>query len=145
MRRMLSAVITACMFLPVAGIAQQEQQGQPPVQQNDQAQTGKAGHYGKHKGHERGMAMMAEKLNLTDQQKQQMQQLRQQNKEQAKTIRDDKSLSDADKQAKLKELHKQAHEQMMGLLTPEQKEQMKQMRQEHRKNAEPKNTEPKTN
>ena len=67
-----------------------------------------------------------------------MQQLQQQNKEQAKAIHNDSSLSDADKKAKLKDLHKQSQEQMKGLLTPEQKEQMTQMRQEHRKNADPK-------
>ena len=132
MRRILSAVITASMLLPVAGMAQ-EQQAQPPAQQNQQAPTGKARHHGKHKG-ERRMAMMAQKLNLTDQQKQQMQQLRQQNMEQAKTIRNDSSLSDADKKDKLKALHQQSHEQMMGLLTPEQKQQFEQMKQEHQKN-----------
>ena len=139
MRRILSAVITASMLLPVAGMAQ-EQQAQPPAQQNQQAPTGQA-HHRMHKRHQRHMAMMAKKLNLTDQQKQQMQQLRQQNKEQAKTIRNDNSLSAADKKAKLKALHQQSHEQMMGLLTPEQKQQFEQMRQEHQKNK----AEPKTN
>jgi len=131
MRRILSAVITASMLLPVAALAQ-EQQAQPPAQQNQQAPTGQARHHRKHKGQH--MAKMAQKLNLTDQQKQQMQQLRQQNKEQAKTIRNDSSLSPADKKAKLKALHQQSHEQMMGLLTPEQKQQFEQMKQEHRKN-----------
>ena len=132
MRRILSAVITASMLLPVAAMAQ-EQQAQPAAQQNQQAPAGQTHHW-MHKRHQRRMAMMAQKLNLTDQQKQQMQQLRQQNKEQAKAIRNDSSLSDADKKTKLKALHQQSHEQMMGLLTPEQKQQFEQMKQEHRKN-----------
>jgi len=134
-RRLSCAVITATMLFPVAGMAQQEQPGpnQPQVQQPYRHHKGR----GKH--HRRGMGKMAQRLNLNDQQKQQFQQIRQQSKQQALAIRNDNSLTDADKKQKLQALHKQNREQMVGVLTPEQKEQLKQMREERRKNRSERN------
>ena len=129
-RRLFFAVITASMLLPMAGMAQQEQPGQTQPHAQEQGRPHKG--HGRHHG--RGMGKMAQRLNLSDQQKQQFQQIRQQGKQQALAIRNDSSLSDADKKQKLQALHKQNREQMMGMLTPEQKEQFKQMREERHKN-----------
>lgn len=83
-----------------------------------------------------GMAALAQKLNLTDQQKQQFRQIAQESRQQAVSVRKDSSLSDADKKAKLQEVRKQAHLKMFAVLTPEQKEQLKQMREERKKQME---------
>ena len=77
------------------------------------------------------MQMLAEKLGLTDQQKQQFQQIQKNMWQQGRSIRQDSSLTDDQKREKMQDLRKQAHKQMFDVLTPEQREQLKQMRQEH--------------
>jgi Spy/CpxP family protein refolding chaperone len=129
--------ITAFLLLPLASIAQEQQtQQQTPSQsQSTQSQTDdQQQHRMARRGHRgESMEMMAEKLNLTDQQKQQVKDLHQKTMEQARAIRNDSSLSDADKKQKLQDLHKQTREQFLSMLTPEQKQQLKEMRQEHKK------------
>jgi Spy/CpxP family protein refolding chaperone len=79
------------------------------------------------------MATLAQKLNLTDEQKAQFQEIRQQSMRQAKAIRTDGSLNDEQKKQKMLEMRKQQHQQMFSVLTPDQKQQLKQMREEHKK------------
>jgi periplasmic protein CpxP/Spy len=81
----------------------------------------------------KGMAELAQKLNLTDEQKSQFQKIRQNSLQQAKAIRSDSSLSDEQKKQKMADLRKDSHQQMFAVLTPEQKEKLKQMREEHKK------------
>jgi len=81
----------------------------------------------------RNMAALAEKLNLTADQKAQFEKIRQDSMQQAKAIRTDGSLSDEQKKQKMIDLRKQQHQQMFSVLTPEQKQQLKQMREEHKK------------
>ncbi len=83
-----------------------------------------------------GMAMLAQKLNLTDGQKQQFRQIARESRQQAVPVRNDNSLSDADKKAKLQQVRREAHQKMFAVLTPEQKEQLKQMREERKKQME---------
>lgn len=73
-------------------------------------------------------------LNLTPDQKTQMQKIRQENMQQRKAIKDDKSLTDQQRSAKMKELNKANKKEMDKVLTKEQKEQMKTARQS-RKNG----------
>jgi Spy/CpxP family protein refolding chaperone len=79
------------------------------------------------------MAALAQKLNLTDDQKAQFQKIRQESMQQAKAIQTDGSLSDEQKKQKMAEMRKQQHQQMFSVLTQEQKQQLKQMREEHKK------------
>ena len=122
---------------------------------------GRRGEFGGRHGKHGGFGMrggMFRDLNLTDAQKDQIKQIREANKptgenfEAIKTLmkaRHDGTLT-ADQQAQLKAFHdqrqakaKQIHEQMLAVLTPEQKaqldqkrEQMKQRREEFKKNRE---------
>jgi len=82
------------------------------------------------------MKMLAQKLNLTDAQKQQFQQIGQQMRQQGMAIHRDSSLTNDQKSEKMQGLRKQAHQQMFAVLTPEQKEQLKQLREQHRKDQE---------
>ena len=84
------------------------------------------------------MAMLAEKLNLTDAQKQQFRQINQSTRKQVMALRQDSSLTDEQKKEKMQAVRKQAHQEMFGVLTPEQKEKLKQMREEHKKEQESK-------
>ena len=129
------AIAVLALLLPFSAQAQQPQndnQSQNPLPQRN-GMRGR-GAWGRRGAQRRGgMARLAQKLNLTDQQKQQFRQIARDLRQQAMAVRNDGSLSDTDKKAKLKEIRKQAHLQMFSVLTPEQKDQLKQMREERLK------------
>jgi Spy/CpxP family protein refolding chaperone len=77
----------------------------------------------------RMQARMAKKLNLTPQQQEQMKPIMQKQREQARAIWQDNSLTQQQKKEKLQALHKDTMAQMDQILTPEQQQQMQQMRQ----------------
>lgn len=76
-------------------------------------------------------------MNLTADQQQKMQQLRSNFRPQLEALRNDNSLTQDQKRAKMQDLMKQQQEQMKSILTPEQLEKMKTLRQE-RKNKDSK-------
>ena len=82
-------------------------------------------------GHERDADRFAA-LHLTDDQKVQIKKIHQDAKGKADAIMSDGSLSDAQKQAKVKEIHRAARKQAHNVLTPEQREQLKANRRERR-------------
>jgi len=127
MHRILFAALISAMLLPLTTLAQQAQNSDP----NQSAQPG-----GQRRGRMAGgqhMAMLAQKLNLTDAQKEQFQQIGKDMRKQGMTIRQDSSLTPDQKKEKMLALRKQAHQQMFAVLTPEQKEQLKQLREQHKK------------
>ena len=77
-------------------------------------------------------AMMKE-LNLTKEQRGQMKEFKQSMKQKKADITNDKTLTQEQKQAKLKELHKEKKEKMNSILTPEQREKMKEQEQHSQK------------
>ena len=76
------------------------------------------------------LQMLSEKLNLTEDQKAKLRPILQDQAEQFKAVHDDSSLSQEQKSAKMKALHESFHEQINGVLTPEQQVKFKQMKQE---------------
>jgi protein CpxP len=70
-------------------------------------------------------------LNLTDDQKAQMKKIREDAKSQMDAVKNDTSLSADQKQAKLKQIHRDSHKEVMSMLTPEQRKTMKEWRHEH--------------
>jgi Spy/CpxP family protein refolding chaperone len=91
---------------------------------------------GPHKmmGHDRqrGFDRLAQQLNLNDQQKTQVQSFMQNQHQQAQAIRQDTSLTPEQKRDKLQQLRQSNHQQMMGILTPEQQQKFQQLRSEHK-------------
>lgn len=95
-----------------------------------------------HEGHEgmgggpqqmqRHLDMMAEKLNLTADQKSKAQELMQDAGQQAKAIHDDTSLSDEQRHEKMGDLHKSMMQKFEALLTPDQKAKLKEMHEQMR-------------
>jgi len=77
--------------------------------------------------------MIAEKLSLSDAQKEQFEKISQGTRKQAMAIRQDSSLSDDQKKEKIQALRKQQHQQMFGILTDDQKQKLKEMREQHMK------------
>ena len=71
---------------------------------------------------------MAQQLNLTDQQKTQIQGFTQAERQQAQSIKQDTSLTPEQKRDKFQQLRPSTHQQVLGVLTPEQQQQMKQLR-----------------
>jgi Spy/CpxP family protein refolding chaperone len=76
------------------------------------------------------LQMLSEKLNLTDDQKAKIKPILQDQMQQMKTVREDSSLSEEQKRAKMKSVHESLHDQINAVLTPEQQAKFKQMRQE---------------
>jgi Spy/CpxP family protein refolding chaperone len=81
--------------------------------------------------HNGGFERMAQQLNLTDQQKTQIQGFTQAGRQQAMSIKQDTSLTPEQKRDKFRELRASTHQQVLGVLTPDQQQQMKQLRSEH--------------
>lgn len=115
----ISIALLLTLFLAAGMSAQTADQSAPPA-------VARGPHAGK-----RGVDRMAQQLNLTDQQKTQMQSLFQAQRQQAQSIRQDTSLTAQQKQDKLKQLRESTHQQMQGVLTPEQQQKFQQLRSEH--------------
>jgi periplasmic protein CpxP/Spy len=80
-------------------------------------------------------------LNLTDAQKAQIKQIREGARSQADAVKNDSALSADQKEAKLQSIHRDTHEQVSKVLTPEQRKMMREKKHERResKQAQPSN------
>lgn len=131
--RIAIAALTSVMLMPLGMQAQDQNKDQSKDQSSQTEGKQWSGRRGAAQRQRQHMAMLAEKLGLTDAQKTQFQQIGRDMRKQGMAIRQDSSLSDDQKRAKMQELRKQSHKQMFSILTPEQKEKLKQMREEHNK------------
>jgi Spy/CpxP family protein refolding chaperone len=122
------AALAALMFIPLG--MQAQEQGNQTSSPQWQARRAAAQRQRQH------MAMLGEKLGLTDAQKAQFHQINKDMRKQGMAIRQDTSLTNDQKKQKMQELRKESHRQMFSVLTPEQKEKLKQMREEHKKEQE---------
>ena len=116
-RRALLVGAMALMLFPLMANAQAGTSNQQDNQQGNQAQM--------HRQQQRRLAMLAQKLNLTDDQKRQWMQIQRETGQKVRAARMDQSLSEEQMQAQLKEIHKQQKEQILALLTPEQQQELK--------------------
>jgi Spy/CpxP family protein refolding chaperone len=71
-------------------------------------------------------------LNLSDDQKAQIKQIREGAKSQADAVKNDSSLSADQKEAKMRQIHRDSHEQVVKVLTPKQRKQMRENMRERR-------------
>jgi protein CpxP len=76
------------------------------------------------------LQMLSEKLNLTEDQKAKLKPILLDQAQQMKAVRDDTSLTPEQKAAKKKAIHETTHDQINAVLTPEQQEKFKEMKQE---------------
>ena len=118
------SILTALMLLAVGlTFAQPSQESQAPTPD-------------KHAGMQHGesadqhLQMLSEKLNLTDDQKAKLKPILQGQVQQMKAAREDSSLSEEQKRAKMKSIHESLHDQINAVLTPEQQAKFEQMRKE---------------
>jgi protein CpxP len=127
---MMNKIVLAAAGLLTLGAATAF--GQPT-----QAQTGPTtfaaqhnGHQGSHQGGGR-LAKLAEYLELTDDQKAQLKPILKHEAEQVRDIRQNTSLSPEQKHDQIKEVRKDTRPQIMAILTPAQREKLKDLRQHH--------------
>ena len=73
---------------------------------------------------------MRERLNLTEHQKAKLKAILQGQAQQLMALRDDPSLSPEQKSAKKQIIHELTHDQINNVLTPEQQDKFKQMKQD---------------
>ncbi len=138
MTRFFNRALILLALLSCAAMVQQQDAGNSPSGQSQSDNQGttnqqpgrRAGAMQRQRQH---MAMLAQKLNLTDAQKQQFQQISQNMFRQGMAVRRDSSLTEDQKKEKIQALRKQGHQEMFGVLTQEQKDQLKQMREQHQK------------
>jgi periplasmic protein CpxP/Spy len=136
--RIVIAALASLMFIPLGLQAQEQSKDQSSQPQSGSQTKGKqwSGRRAAAQRQRQHMAMLAEKLGLTGAQKAQFQQINKDMRKQGMAIRQDSSLTDDLKKAKMQELRQKSHKQMFSVLTPEQKEKLKQMREEHKKEQE---------
>jgi len=134
--RIAIAALTSVMLIPLGMQAQEQNKDQSSQPQSGSQTGGQRWQERRAAAQRQHMAMLAEKLNLTDAQKAQFQQINKDLWQQGRAIRQDSSLTDDQKKAKIQELRQQSHKQMFSVLTPEQKEKLKQMREQHKKEQE---------
>jgi len=109
----LAAGFLALTFAP--GISRAQSSSQPP---QDQSQGVPTQHEGRMHGAMKG-------LNLTDDQKAEMKKIHESTKTQLDAVNKDESLTADQKEAKIHQLRHGARTQMVKLLTPEQRQQMR--------------------
>jgi Spy/CpxP family protein refolding chaperone len=110
----VAAGILALSLTPGLSRAQSGSQAAPP----DQSQAAPT----ESEGHKHGQMS---RLNLTDDQKTQMKEIHKTAKSQVEAVNRDTSLSADQKQAKIHQIRRGARVEMVKMLTPEQREQMK--------------------
>ena len=133
--RVAIAALTSLMLMPLGTQAQEQSKDQSSQPQSGSQTEGKqwSGRRAAAQRQRQHMAMLAEKLGLTDAQKAQFQQIGRDTRKQGMAIRQDSSLTEDQKKQKIQDLRKESHKQMFTVLTPEQKEKLKQIREEHKK------------
>ncbi|MBA3913909.1 MAG: hypothetical protein H0X25_08675 [Acidobacteriales bacterium] len=76
------------------------------------------------------LKILTEKLNLTEDQQAKLKPVLEDESKQMDAIHEDRALAPADKRAKMQEIHESFAGQVNAVLTPEQQEKWKQMRQQ---------------
>ena len=113
----IAAGLLALTFVP--GISRAQSSSQPPAQDQSQAAPAvPARHEGKMHGAMQG-------LNLTDEQKTAMKKIHESTKAQMDAVNKDESLTADQKAEKIHQLRHSSRMQMVKLLTPEQRQQMR--------------------
>lgn len=127
-RRALLAGAMAFMLVPWPASAQAG--GAAP---DDQPQSNQQNDQVKRQQNQRRFAMLAQRLNLTDDQKKQWMQINRETGQKVHAARKDDSLSEEQMQAQLKQIHKQHNQQLFAILTPEQQAELKSFWEEQKK------------
>ncbi len=143
-RRILLASMNALVILSLAAWAQQS--SAPPAADPAPAATQTQGdqHVDREQARQqqfRRLAMLAQRLSLTDDQKREWVQIQKQTTQNVWAARRDNSLNEEQMQRKIKEIHAEQKRQFLALLTPQQQEALKQWWEEQKQKQQEKNAE----
>ena len=116
----------------MSGVAFAQSSVTTETQDQSQSQMGKHRHGDGKQDMQQHIDKMATELNLTADQKTQGQGIMKDQMGQARSVRQDSSLSEDQKEAKLKELHESTHSKINAVLTPDQQKKFTEMRKEMR-------------
>jgi periplasmic protein CpxP/Spy len=127
-RVFLSVALAGSMLaagLPAISQTATDSQNNTPSTQQPAKQWHHGGKHGRH------MARMVKKLNLSQDQQNKLKPIFDKQHEQAKAIKNDTALTQDQKKEKFQALRQDTMAQMNGILTPEQQQQLQQMRAKH--------------
>ena len=110
-------------------LAAQEASAPPHPPQEENTSGGKPGHGG---SAEKRLEKLSHQLNLTDEQRAKIRPLLQHEVERIKEVRSNSSLSQGEAQRRIRLIHRDTNQRIGEFLTPEQKQQWKEDRQQHR-------------
>jgi periplasmic protein CpxP/Spy len=121
----IGALLTAAALLGTLAFAQDSSPATPaqPADRYEQKGGDRAAERLRH---------MSKELNLTDDQKEKLKPILQDEAQQMKSVQADNSLSTQQRRKKMREIHKTYEPQVQAVLTPEQKDKLKSMKQEGR-------------
>lgn len=122
-RRSLTAVMSTVIILASAAQAQQgsapaNSSVAPPIQGDQQSVAGRQQQLHR-------LALLAQYLNLSDDQKRQWMQIQKETMKNVRAARKDDSLSEEQMQQKIRQIHAEQKRQVLALLTPRQQEALK--------------------
>jgi hypothetical protein len=122
-RRFLITLITSVLIF---ASATQAQQNAAPGGNASAAPQGQGDQHGSHAQQQlRRMALLAQYLNLNDDQKRQWMRIQKETMQNVHAARKDDSLNEEQMQQRIKEIHAGQRRQLMALLTPQQQEALK--------------------
>jgi len=116
---MMQAAVLALCTTALCAVPMMAQDNSAPPQQQDQAgpQGGRNGGPGRE---ERQVEFLTKKLNLTPDQVTQVKAIDDSSRQQMMAVRSDTSIAQADKRAKMMDIHKASQAKIRAVLTPEQ-------------------------
>ena len=129
-KQVLFCAVAACVVLPCTATAQSndnQRDDRPPQARQQQQQKNR-------------LAMLAQRLNLTKEQKQQWQQINRETNDKVWAARKDDSLNEQQMQAQLREIHKQHDQQILAMLSPDQQDALKEFWQEQKQKQQDKSS-----
>jgi hypothetical protein len=123
-RRILSMLMNAVMIFALAAQAQQGPTPGGNASTTPQAQGDQPGAQARQQQLRR-LALLAQYLNLSDEQKRQWMQIQKETTQNVRAARKDDSLNEEQMQQRIKEIHAEQRRQLLALLTPQQQEALK--------------------
>ena len=118
-RSMMRASMLALFFAGLGVLPMTAQDAAPPPPQSQDHSGPPMGGHGRMGGHQ--LEMLTKKLNLTPDQVTQVKAIDDDTMKQASAVWNDTSIAQADKHAKMMEIHKAAQDKIRALLTDDQK------------------------
>ncbi|HEX4156184.1 MAG TPA: hypothetical protein VHY48_11275 [Acidobacteriaceae bacterium] len=132
----LALALTGSMALVAQQPAQQPAQQTQPTPPQDAPVAGapayhRHGHH--HANPQRQAAMLAKRLNLTQDQEAKLEPIFASRDQQFRALVQDQSLTPQQRHQQMRSIHQSTEQQLAGVLTPDQLQQMKAMRHNHRR------------